>query len=382
MKKIFIILIMILLVSGCYNYKELNEISIISSISIDKDGDEYLVGGQVMNAKQDEESDSSQVIVYTSKGKTINEALREMTLKSPSRLYGGHLSKLVLSEEVAKDGIINVIDIFQRLTEIRNEFTITIAKGIDASDVIKVMTAPESVPAEYVKTSLQSADISSALTYSTKLDEFVSYYLKDGIDPVIAVVEVKDYKKKGTTMDNTATTDPITKIVLGNIGVTNNGKLEKLLSKNETIGYNFVRNQVQEMIIPVKCDDKYYSSISVLGNDTKTNVKKSNDKYQINLDIKTNAIIAEYNCSKNLTKDSTIKELEKKTEKKIKKYINEAIDAQTKTKSRFLGFERAIYLDYPKYKNEDYNIKINVDVNLSRKGEVRNSSKGAKKNEY
>lgn len=378
MKKIFIILLMILLLGGCYNYKELNEISIISSISIDKDDDEYLVGAQIMNAKQDENSDSSQVIVYTAKGKTINEALRDMTMKSPSKLYGGHLSKLVLSEEVAKEGIINVIDIFQRLTEIRNEFTITIAKGIKASDVIKVMTAPESVPAEYVKTSLQSADISSALTYSTKLDEFVSYYLKAGIDPVIAVVEVKDYKKKGTTLDNTTTTDPITKIVLGNIGVTRNGKLEKFLTKNETIGYNFIRNQVQEMIIPVKCDDKYYSSISVLDNSTKTDVKKINDKYQININVKAKAIIAEYNCSNNLTKDSTIKELKKKAEKKIKKYINKAIDEQKDTKSRFLGFERTIYLDYPKYKNEEYDIKLNVEVDLNRKGEIRNSSKGAK----
>lgn len=379
MKKIFIILTLILMFSGCYNYKELNEISIISSISIDKNGDEYLVGAQIMNAKQEEESESSQVIVYTAKGKTINEALRDMTMKSPSKLYGGHLSKLVISEEVAKEGIINVIDIFQRLTEIRNEFTITIAKGIDASDVIKVMTAPESVPAEYVKTSLQSADISSALTYSTKLDEFVSYYLKDGIDPVIATVEVKDYKKKGTTTDNTSTTDPITKIVLGNIGVTNNGKLEEFLTKNETIGYNFIRNQVQEMIIPVKCDNKYYSSVSVLGNDTKTKVKKINNKYQINLDIETKAIIAEYNCSEELTKNNTIKELEKKAEKKIKYYINEAINAQKDTKSRFLGFERTIYLDYPKYNNEEYDIKVNVSVNISRKGEIRNSSKGAKK---
>lgn len=378
MKKILTIFIIILLLSGCYNYKELNEISIISSISIDKKDDEYLVGAQIMNAKQDEESENSQVIVYTAKGKTINDALREMTMKSPSKLYGGHLSKLVISEEVAKEGIINVIDMFQRLTEIRNEFTITVAKDIDASDVIKVMTSPESVPAEYVKTSLQSADLSSALTYSTKLDEFVSLYLKRGIDPVIAVIEVKDYKTKGTTTDNTATTDPITKIVLGNIGVTNGGKLEKFLTKNETIGYNFIRNQVQEMIIPVKCDDKYYSSVSVLGNDTKSDVKKTNNKYQINLNVKTKGIIAEYNCSKNLTKDSTIKELEKETEKMIKSYINKAIESQKEVDGRFLGFERIIYLDYPKYNNEDYDIKINVDVELNRKGEIRNSSKGAK----
>ncbi|MBP3635062.1 MAG: Ger(x)C family spore germination protein [Bacilli bacterium] len=378
MKKIFIILL-ILLMSGCYNYKELNQISIISSIAIDKDDDEYKVSAQIMNAKEDEESENSQVIVYTEKGKTINEALRKMTLKAPNNLYGGHLSKLVLSEEVAKEGIINVLDVFQRLTEVRNEFTITVSKGIDASDVIKVMTAPESVPAEYVTTSLKSADIASALTYSTKLDEFVSLYLKEYIDPVIAVVEVEDYKKKGTTTDNTATTDPISKLVLGNIAVTKDGKLERYLTENETIGYNFVRNQVQEMIIPVKCDDNNYSSISILGNETKTDVNKINNKYKVNINIKTNAIIAEYNCSDNLTKEKTIKKLEKATEKKIKYYVDKSINAQNETKGKFLGIERTIYLDYPEYKNENFDISVNADVNLSRKGEIRNSSKGAKK---
>ena len=51
-------------------------------------------------------------------------------------------------------------------------------------------------------------------------------------------------------------------------------------------------------------------------------------------------------------------------------------DKQKETKGKFLGLERLIYLDYPKYKNEDYSVKYNVKVNLVRKGEIRNSIKG------
>ena len=112
MKKI-IILFIIFIFTGCYNYKELNEIAIVSSIAIDKKDDKYLVNAQVMNAKPSQESDSTQVIVYNSTGNTINEALRNMIMKSSRKLYGGHLSKLVVSEEVAKEGIINVLDMFQ-----------------------------------------------------------------------------------------------------------------------------------------------------------------------------------------------------------------------------------------------------------------------------
>ena len=58
--------------------------------------------------------------------------------------------------------------------------------------------------------------------------------------------------------------------------------------------------------------------------------------------------------------------------------MNSAIKISNNSKSEFLGFKRMIYLDYPKYNNESYDVKINVKVNISRKGEIRNSSKGEK----
>ena len=61
--------------------------------------------------------------------------------------------------------------------------------------------------------------------------------------------------------------------------------------------------------------------------------------------------------------------------------MNKVIDVQNSSESEFLGLKRTIYLNYPKYTNEDYDLNISVNVNLQRKGEIRNSSKGAK-NEY
>lgn len=381
MRKIIIVIIIFLL-SGCYNYKELNKIAIVSSIAIDKKDDKYLVSAQVMNVKSEEETSSSKVIVYEEEGKSIEEALRKMTTRSNKKLYGGHLGKLVLSEEIAKDSIIDVIDLFQRLPEIKDEFTITISKGIDANKVIKIMTSPESIPADYVKNTIETADIDSALTYSSKLDEFVSFYLKDYIDPVISVIEVKNYDKKGTTLDNNETTYPKTKIVLDNIATTKNGRLDKFLNEDETIGYNFIRNSVKNMIIPIKCDDNNnYASISIIGSKTKNKIAKNNNKYIINLNVNSNAMINEYNCAKDLDKEETITFLQNKTEKKIKKYMNKTLLSQKNSSSNFLGLKRMIYLDYPKYNNENYDVNIKVNVNISRKGDIRNSSKG-EKHEY
>lgn len=382
MKKIVLIIItlfILLISSGCYNYKEINNMAIVSSIGIDKDNknDKYIVSAQIMNSKESENSEDSQITVYTKEGDTVHEALRNITLKSPRKLYGNHLSKIVLSEEVAKEGIDNILDTFNRVTEVRNEFIITIVKEDKASDVLKVLTTTESIPAEYVKLSLKIADETSGLTYATKLDEFISLYLKKGIDPVVPVLKIDKKEKKGTTINNITTTNPISKIVIEDLAVTNKGKLETYLKNEEVIGYNFLRNQIQKMIIPVKCDDENnYASISILKNKTKSSAEKKDNKYIINFNINSEAIITEYNCKKDLTDEKVIKELEKDTEKKIKRYIKKSLNKQKETKGKFLGLERIIYLDYPKYKNEDYSVKYNVNVNLVRKGEIRNSIKG------
>lgn len=382
MKKFVLIIItlfILLISSGCYNYKEINNMAIVSSIGIDKDNknDKYIVSAQIMNSKESENSEDSQITVYTKEGDTVHEALRNITLKSPRKLYGNHLSKIVLSEEVAKEGIDNILDTFNRVTEVRNEFIITIVKEDKASDVLKVLTTTESIPAEYVKLSLKIADKTSGLTYATKLDEFISLYLKKGIDPVVPVLKIDKKEKKGTTINNITTTNPISKIVIEDLAVTNKGKLETYLKNEEVIGYNFLRNQIQKMIIPVKCDDENnYASISILKNKTKSSAEKKDNKYIINFNINSEAIITEYNCRKDLTDEKVIKKLEKDTEKKIKRYIKKSLNKQKETKGKFLGLERIIYLDYPKYKNEDYSVKYNVNVNLVRKGEIRNSIKG------
>ena len=378
MKRVIIIFIIVFLLSGCYNYKELNKLAIVSSVSIDKSNNEYLVGAQVINIKNKEDTSSSNVTVYEAKGKTIEEALRKMTMKSDKKLYGGHLNKLVISEDVAKDSIINIIDLFQRLPEIKDEFTITISKDIEANKVIKMITSSESIPADYVKNTIDSSDLQSALTYSSKLDEFVSYYLKDYIDPVISVIRVKNYNDNSTKTSNKETTYSNSKIVLDNIAITHNGKFEKYLNDNETIGYNFIKDNINQMIIPIKCGNNY-SSISILSNNTKNKVVKKDNYYVITFNIKSNATINEYNCKKDLDNERTINFLERESERKIKKYINDALDV--KSKSEFLGLKRIIYLNYPQYKDEDYKIKTNIKVNITRNGDIRNSSKG-EKHEY
>ncbi|MBO6195833.1 MAG: Ger(x)C family spore germination protein [Bacilli bacterium] len=378
MKKIIIIILSTFLLTGCFNYTELNKMAIVSSIGIDRKSDKYEVTVQIMNAKESDETEGSQVSVYTEKGTTIMEALRKISLRSPRKLNGSHLSKLVLSKEVSKENIIDILDAFERMSNVKDDFNIVIVDNISAKNSVKILTTTQNIPAEYVRQTLDSGYINTGLTYSTKSDEFISNHLKKYVDPVLPVLKIENYKEKGTTTDNLNTTDPITKIkIMEKLAITKNSKVIDYLNKDEVLGYNFLNNKINDAVISVKCSDNNYSSIS-LKNKTKYKVKKEKNKYILTFNITSTGQINEYTCKKDLKKNKNIKELENNAKKEIKKYIKKVINKQSKSNSNFLGIKRKVYLRYSKYNNEDIDIKYNIKVNINKKGHLNNSIKDGK----
>ena len=99
MKKIIVFTLLFLL-CGCYDYKELNDYSIVTGIAIDKSNDKYEVSVLISNSsKSSTETDSkeSNVVVYTGKGTSLYEAFKDIGLISPKEIYIGSFSILIIS---------------------------------------------------------------------------------------------------------------------------------------------------------------------------------------------------------------------------------------------------------------------------------------------
>ena len=115
MKKIIILLIPLLLLTGCYDYRELSDLAIITAVSIDKVDDNLEVAIQVVNPKKEQDTTSTNepdFVTYTSSAKTVQEALRKVVNDSPAKLYVSHMEILIISEEVAKNHLNEILDFF------------------------------------------------------------------------------------------------------------------------------------------------------------------------------------------------------------------------------------------------------------------------------
>jgi spore germination protein KC len=198
MKSIKLLLCMMLavstlLLSGCWNRRELNRLAIAVGLGLDKVGDRYMLSVQAVNsssvAPKQGGGGGSPVSLYQAEAKSVYEAVRKLTTLTPRRIYPSHLRVLVIGEELAREGIAKSIDLLARDWEIRSDFFMVIARGDRAENVLKVLTPNEQIPANKLFSSLTTSEKIWAPTRATKLDDFINDYLSIGKQPVISGIK-------------------------------------------------------------------------------------------------------------------------------------------------------------------------------------------------
>ena len=384
MKKIITILILILL-CGCWDYKELNDYSIVTGIAIDKIKNKYEVSVLISNSSKtssDAESKESDVVVYSGTGDSIFEAFKDIGLISPKEIYIGSFSILIISEEIAKDGIDNVIDVFIRYPSSRKSFYITIARNDKAKDALKIMTPLANFPSQNIADNLSSSTDLQGIIGKTNFNELLSILVQEGINPTINSIHIVGNIKKGASQSNLETTEPKTYVKLGTLGIFKNYKLVDFATKEESLGINFINNNVKETYLKIKYKNGY-----VIIDTTKIkptiNTSLNKDTPKIKINIRGEAKIIESNGNINLEDYKTIEKLQKLSNKKINKIINKVLILAKKNKSDIFGFGLKFYKKYPKYfkKNNDnwnkifknLNINTNVKITLKNKVSSKNS---------
>ena len=385
MKKLLLVFAFLLLLTGCWDYKELNEYSIVTGIAIDKTDDKYEVSVLISNSPKDSsnsESNESDVVVYSGKADTIFGAFKDIGLISPKEIYFGSFSVLIISDDVAKDGIEDVVDIFLRYPNSRKSFYVTIAKDSKAKDILKIMTPLSNFPSQNISSNLSSSTNLQGIITKTNFNELLSILVKDGIDPTINSIYIVGDKKDGFDKKNLEESEPKTYVKLGNLALFKNYKLVDYTTYDESLGINFINNNIKETHLKIKYNNDY---VVIDTTKIKSTVKPSfkDNEPKIDIDIKGEATIIESSGNIDLNDYKTIEELQKLTDKKIKKLINEAITKAKNNKTDIFGFGLLFYQEYPKYFSDnkdnwdnifkDLNTDMSVKIILKNKVSSKNS---------
>lgn len=374
-KKVLVLLVLFLL-TGCYDHKELNSISIMTATEINKVDNEYIISAQLVNPQsKDTVNVQAPFIIYEGKGKTIQEAYRQIKLQSSRYLYPNHLQILIINEKLAKEDISQIIDFYLRTPHIRAEFNVIIGQN---ENILNITTPIDDISSTSILDTMETNNKYLGVTNLVTFDEFANMSIDKNLEIILPSIKALNYNEEGQTNENTENTKPESQYKLDTLAVFKDNKLQGYLTEEESITYNIIKNKIESTLITYECEkDKY---ITAEMTDIKSDINTKNQ--EINIKIKLTGNINETMCKISLDENKDIKELEKKLEKYINEKTEKNINNIRKTyNSDIFGFLDLIYKkDYKTYKEiKDnwydsvyQNIKINVStsINIAGKGNI------------
>lgn len=184
------------LFSGC-NVTQLHERMIVQGIGVDYAQGSYVVTMQVfdaVSAGQGSEGGSDEVQILTAQGDSVLNAFTSITRQAGHEpLYSQNLV-LILGEEVAKEGLENVLDFFIRYYEARPDVNIFVASGL-AADILNSESDGKRILATQIEDLSQANGLYSVPSSSTVM-HVAAALESETASPNIAVL------KKGKIGDN------------------------------------------------------------------------------------------------------------------------------------------------------------------------------------
>jgi len=398
MKKIkilFIIIFVSLISTGCWNYNELNDLAITTGIAIDIKDEKYIVSYMIANAKKSQgetKSQESNSVVYTGEGNSISSAYMNLNSKISKIPYISHLEVLVISEDAAKKGVIDIIDFLMRNPESRKEFFVVLSKNTTASSILETLTPLEPFSAQSIANNLISNKTIQSTVIVEQFSDFVSKLLQEGINPVLSGAEIEGNIEEGKEQSSLESSTPGAIIKINTIGIFKDDVFLGWANHDETIGINILANEVGSILLESKCDDQYMAA-TMTNIETETNFEFDGDLPKLKINVTAQGALVEINCKKNLEETSVIEELSGEFENSLKTLLSNSINlAKQQYKSDIFGYGNMIYKNNFKKWNKikeqwedeifpNLDVEIETNISLSSKGSFEQTILEAKDEE-
>lgn len=385
MKKLMLLLILFSL-TGCWNYQELNSLAIATGFAVDMVDDEFEVTVLISNSQKEnsgEAKGAASSAVYKGKGKTIEEAIKDSSMGISKQIYVSHIEVLVLSEEVAKNKTLEVVDFFFRYPQTRNEFLVVIAENCKAGDTFEVTTPLETFPSQNISKNLEITNKLQGYIYTVTFNDFIKTLIEEGVSPVLPTISIIGSVEEGNKDKNIEQNEPNTYLKLGMMAVFKKDSLLEISNKEQSKGINFLNDKVTTTLITTKHNDGY---VVVELNDSKTNIEVeiNNELPKYKVSIEATGTITELTTDVDVEENEVIQQIKNSSIEEIKKYCEEAINYAKELKTDIFGLGNLIYKkDHILWNNikEKWNdelfsqieVEFDIKLDLKTKGSIDDS---------
>jgi spore germination protein KC len=338
--------------SGCWDSRELGKMLIVSGIAVDKG--EYdninitILSFQPKALKStsggESTTGSNQVVIFSEEGRDVLEACNKISKKLSREIFLSQLESIIIGEELAKEGVEQVLDFFVRNSEPTLNVLILFSKG-KASDIFKAQTQLESDILEQIDKILS---INPGLRMNIK--DFIYALTEEGIEPYAPLLEVVNNERN--IVSGGART-----VAIERAAIFYNDKLISIINYEEYKGLLYIQNKIKSVAVTVNVPTEKLGMISGNIMRTKTKVKPvlMDGKIEINVSIYAISNITENTSNLDLSKPDTVYYVEELIQKNIEKNMKDAlIRLQKQLATDVFGFGAKVHGQYPKQWKESF----------------------------
>lgn len=349
MKKLFILICSIFLLTGCYDNIELDDLAIITGVGVDYKDDKYYLTYEILSDTKTEENTALLSYTVSGSGKTISEAFINTNYKVSKKSYFAHLKVLVISEKIINGQFDKITDYILRDTNIRSEFKVVVSNGTTPEKILKNNSNNHPVVSEEIVNLIDNEKYNNNLVIGETFKQIVAKLISDNYDIILNTVSIKDKQ-----------------IAINNSYIFKKYDYQNTLSKKDSALFNLLTKNIKSMEFD-KEYDKGNVTITITSSDSSIDVTSNKIKINTKLDGK----ILENNANFNLKESKDYTKLNKDFEKIIKKDIKEFINLLQNNESDVLGLQEIYYKKTRKdNKNlwENAEVEVTVDLKINTKG--------------
>ena len=380
----FLLLSVALLTGGCWDSQELNTLSIISATSIDRSNGKWEISFQVVIPQSiatqtggGGAGSQSPTTIFSTKGRSIAEAMQNASLETSRKLFFAHNSVLILSEDVArKEGVGEILDFFLRPFESRETMSVLLTKG-KASNLLEVLIPLEKISGNAIQRIIDQSQKNLSQAQNMRLIDFARMVASLDESAMAPELEVSGDLTKQSSLDALKSTRNDAVIKLGELGVFRKDKLVGWIDQKDSRSVAWLSDRVSSMIVVFPCSAKGQEnqllSYRVLKSSTKLDPKVIHGKSIIHAKISATGAIDESGCNLDLKNPEVIRDLERTISKQIGGDVMATWSHLQEMNVDLAGFMNAIHRKDPStWRNlmktkrpiEEISLRVQVKINI------------------
>lgn len=341
-----VLLGVLIIISGCWDSKEVENLAITTLIACDKiteNGvDQWQVSARILDMSGAGSGESSKKasgseILIKGTGLTFQEAIQDLTKRLPSRIFYEHNAAIIIGERVAKEELPNLIGNVLRFPGTRLRTYILISRG-EAFQALQ--TKPELVPLLSKELKMivdRTAEQTGSSAKVTVLD-FAKQLSRTDRDPVLPAIKIHSAEEGEKTGSPS--------IVIEGLGIIRKSKLIGWLNQDETMGYLFLtdKSSTSQISISTEYDNTLYSYF-LSSYESHIESELIGDTPSFTIKLHTEGAIHEIN--KPVLELEEIPALEKAASQRIQEIALETISKSKEYDADFLGLNTHLHRHHP-----------------------------------